>query len=59
MKDGEKSIHDAESIWFMKEIIGAGKWQENVLRNGLTVPGLEIERFCEVGNLKSPSDRKF
>ncbi len=37
MKDGEKSIHDAESIRFMKDIIGAGKWQENVLRHGLSL----------------------
>jgi hypothetical protein len=25
----------------------------------ITVPGLEIERFCEVGTLQSPSDRKL
>jgi hypothetical protein len=37
VKDGEKSIHDAESIRFMKDIIGAGKWQENVLRHGLSL----------------------
>jgi hypothetical protein len=24
-----------------------------------TVPGLEIERFYELGTLQSPSDRKF
>ncbi len=35
MKDGEKSIHDPESIRFMKEVIGAGKWHENVLCHGL------------------------
>jgi hypothetical protein len=37
VKDGEKSIHDAESIRFAKEILKVGQWHENVLRNSLSL----------------------
>jgi hypothetical protein len=37
VKEGEKSIHDAESIRFAKEILNEGQWHENVLRNGLSL----------------------
>jgi hypothetical protein len=41
VKNGEKSIHDAESKRFSKEILGVGKWHENVLENGLKLEGLD------------------
>ncbi len=37
VKEGEKSIHDAESIRFAKEILKVGQWHENVLSNGLSL----------------------
>jgi hypothetical protein len=37
VKEGEKSIHDAESIRFAKEILNVGQWHGNVLRNGLSL----------------------
>ncbi len=37
MKEGEKSIHDAESVRFAKEILKVGQWHENVLSNGLSL----------------------
>jgi hypothetical protein len=40
VRDGEKSIHDPESIRFMREVIKAGKWQMNVLQKWAK-PGLE------------------
>jgi hypothetical protein len=37
VKEGEKSIHDAESVRFAKEILKVGQWHENVLSNGLSL----------------------
>ena len=37
VKEGEKSIHDAESICFATEILKVGQWHENILRNGLSL----------------------
>jgi len=34
--DPDRSIHDDKSIRFL-EILGAGEWQSNLLRNGLTL----------------------
>jgi hypothetical protein len=36
-KEGETSIHDAESIRFATEILKVGQWHENILRNGLSL----------------------
>jgi hypothetical protein len=32
VKDGQKSIHDENSIRFMREVIGMSKWHEEVKR---------------------------
>jgi hypothetical protein len=37
VQEEEKSIHSAESICFMHDVIKAGKWQMDVLKNRLTV----------------------
>ena len=50
VRDGEKSIHDPESIRFMREVIKAGKWQMNVLENGLSLDLKEIPRKYAEGN---------
>jgi hypothetical protein len=59
VKDGEKSIHDSESIRFMKEVIGAGKWHENVLSHGLRLDfkkePLQYREKNNVSALKQPS----
>ncbi len=42
VQEGEKSIHSAESVRFMLEVIKAGKWQLDVLENGLILDLKEI-----------------
>ncbi len=37
MKKGHKFIHDKDSIRFMREVIGAGKWQMEVLSNSFSL----------------------
>jgi hypothetical protein len=46
-------ITGPELTWFKSYLSGRSQVVD------ITVPGLEIERFCEVGTLKSPSDIKF
>jgi hypothetical protein len=46
----EKSIHVAESIRFMRDVIKAKKWQMNVLENGLSLDLKEIPRKYAEGN---------
>jgi len=54
VKDGLKSIHDKDSIRFMKEVIGAGKWQLEVLENGLSLDLKEIPRkYREKNNVSA------
>jgi len=44
VKEEEKSIHDADSIRFMTEVIGAGKWQLGVMKNGLSLDLTKVPR---------------
>ena len=44
MKEGQKSIHDADSIRFMAEVIGAGQWQLGVMKNGLSLDLTKVPR---------------
>ncbi len=37
MKEGHKLIHDKDSFRFMREVIGASKWQMEVLSNSLSL----------------------
>ena len=54
VKEGQKSIHDADSIKFMKEVIGAGKWQIGVLTDGLSLDLKEIPRkYREKNNVSA------
>jgi hypothetical protein len=47
VKDGQKSIHDENSIRFMREVIGMSKWHEEVLTNGLSLDLVDIPRKRE------------
>jgi hypothetical protein len=47
----EKSIHDPESIRFMRDVIKAGKWQMNVLEIGLSLDLKEIPCKYAEGNI--------
>ena len=54
VKDGEKSIHEAESMRFSKTVLKAGKWHMNVLQKGLgldltSVPG----KYSEKNNMSA------
>jgi len=54
VRDGEKSIHDHDSIRFMREVIKAGKWQLNVLENGLSLSLKDIPRkYREKNNVSA------
>ncbi len=46
----EKSIHEPESIRFMRDVIKAGKWQMNVLENGVSLDLKELPRKYAEGN---------
>ncbi len=59
MKDGTKSIHDKDSIGFMKDIIGAGKWQLSVLREGLSLDLKVIPtKYKEKNNVSAVKNMK-
>jgi hypothetical protein len=50
----EKSIHEPESIQFMCDVIKAGKWQMNVLENGLSLDMKEIPcKYAEGNNMSA------
>jgi hypothetical protein len=54
VKEGHKSIHDKDSIRFMREVIGAGKWQMEVLSNGLSLDLKEVPRkYKEQNNMSA------
>ena len=54
VQEGEKSIHSAESICFMREAIKAGKWQMDVLENGLSLDLKEIpNKYAEKNNVSA------
>lgn len=54
VKEGEKSIHDKESIRFMREVIGAGKWQLRVLEQGLSLDLKRIpQQYAEKNNVSA------
>jgi len=54
VQEGEKSIHSAESIRFMREVIKAGKWQMDVLENGLSLDLKEIpNKYAEKNNVSA------
>ena len=49
VNDKEKSIHESESVRFSQEVLKAGSWQTNVLKNGLSLdfvsrPGMYREK---------------
>ena len=54
VKEGHKSIHSEDSIRFMREVIGAGKWQMDVLANGLSLDLKEVPRkYKEQNNMSA------
>jgi hypothetical protein len=54
VKDGEKSIHEENSIRFMREVIGMSKWHEEVLTNGLSLDLKDIpRRYREKNNVSA------
>jgi DNA-binding HxlR family transcriptional regulator len=54
VKDGQKSIHDENSIRFMREVIGMSKWHEEVLTNGLSLDLVDIPRkYREKNNVSA------
>lgn len=55
VNDKEKSIHESESVRFSQEVLKAGSWQTNVLKNGLSLdfvsrPGMYRENNCNQNN---------
>ncbi len=54
MKDGQKSIHEENSICFMREVIGMSKLNEEVLTNGLSLDLKDIpRRYREKNNVSA------
>ncbi len=54
MKKGHKLIHGKDSIRFMREVIGAGKWQIEVLSNSLSLDLKEVPRkYKEQNNMSA------
>ncbi len=52
MQEGEKSIHSAESVRFMCEVIKASKWRLDVLETGLSLDLMEIpSKYAEKNNV--------
>ncbi len=59
MKNGTKSIHGEDSIRFMEDVIGAGKWQLSVLREGLSLELKVIpSNFKEKNNVSAVKNMK-
>jgi len=54
VQEEEKSIHSAESMRFMQDVIKAGKWQMDVLKNGLSLDLKEIpSKYVEKNNVSA------
>ncbi len=59
VKEGEKSIHDSDSIHFSLEVLNVGDWHENVLRHGLSLDFKEeSQQYREKNNVLASVNAK-